>query len=222
MSRHHHHHRHHGNYQASNSLTLILLGAFIGSPLIFWFVFFQLATAPTMAIAAITATGSALFSFGIGALILYASIGVAYLCSAGHECYKTEKGPLDILKSRMINQDELSVTGVLNSIGAALWSPFIILGGLSGIAIKASVRIFTSPISEQSNTTNKSSCSKNSDGSSYSTLMSCLGVTDNPQPNKTHQRSSSAPIYTSLYPDIKPGSAERKQEPPVVNKIPHQ
>lgn len=250
MSRHHHHHRHHSNYQASNALTLMILGAFIGSPLIFWFIFFQFTAAPTIAIATLATTGSALFSFGISALILYASIGATYLCSAAHECYKTDKGPLDILKSLLIHQEGLSVNGVLNSIGAALWSPFIVLGGLSGMAVKAIVSAFIHSISELSQTTNKSFfCEKGDEYNptstpdlhyqekninlqksrdsflyhkdtrrgSYSTLMPCLGIMDNPQPNKTHQRSSSAPIYTSHYADIKPSSAERKQEPPILS-----
>lgn len=163
MPHHHHHHHHHGNYQASNGLKLMFLGALIGAPLIFWFGFFQYTTPSTMVIAAVTATSSALFSFGISALILYASIGAAYLCSAAHECYKTDKGPLDILKSRILNQDRLNINGFINSIGAALWSPFVVLGGLSGMAVKAMISAFTRSSSAQATTRSKSSYGENSD-----------------------------------------------------------
>lgn len=222
MPRHHHHH----NHQASNGLTLMFLGAFIGSPLVFWFGFFQYASAPTMAITAVAATGSALFSVGIGALILYASIGAAYLCSAALESYKTDKGPLDILKSQLNNQDGLSVKGVINAIGAVLWSPFIVLGGLSGMAVKAIASTFTPSTSAPSPTTDKGSSEeqggerrkkccptvaadtqhKRSQSASYATLIPSLGVTDSQQHNKTHKRSNSAPIISNLYKNKEPSS----------------
>lgn len=212
-------HRHHHNNQASNGLTLMFLGAFIGSPLVFWFGFFQYASAPSMAIATVTATGSALFSFGIGALILYASIGAAYLYSAALESYKTDKGPLDILKSHLSNQDGLSVKGVINAIGAVLWSPFVVLGGLSGMAVKAIANTFTNSTSAPTPTTDKSPSAeqgdkqhqkysptvaadtqhKRSQSASYSTLIPALGVSNNQQNDRTHKRSNSAPILSNLY-----------------------
>jgi hypothetical protein len=237
--RHHHHHRHHSNYQASNGLTLMFLGAFIGSPLIFWFGFFQYASAPTMAIAAATATGSALLSFATGALILYASIGLTYFCSAAHECYKTDKGLLDVLKSRFSNEGGLSAKGIINTIGAVLWSPFLVLGSLSGMAIKSGANAFNSRPSSSVRTVNcedadaqSSDCSpafahqmqstdaRRSKSDSYTTFAEALGLT-NSQPVKApaHQRSSSAPIHSDFYAKTEPASDENMPEMPTLSSL---
>ncbi|AWN73784.1 hypothetical protein LEAN103870_08855 [Legionella anisa] len=79
-------------------------------------------------------------TFGIGALILYGALGLAYLYSSAKECYSSDKNVLDMIKSRVVvTEDELSFKGVMKSIGSVLWSPFLLIGGLSGMAVKAAV-----------------------------------------------------------------------------------
>lgn len=135
-------HRHYGhNHQADNGLMLMLIGALVGSPFIFWFGFLQYATAP-MSIAATGVAGGTLFSvatLGIGALILYGSIGLAYLYSGARECYNTDKGPFDLLKSRITNEDSWSFKGIISLIGTVLWAPFLFIGGVTGMTVKAIV-----------------------------------------------------------------------------------
>jgi hypothetical protein len=134
-------HYHHHNNQTSGGFSLVILGAVIAAPLLFYLGFFQTATAPTIAAAAIAVNGAlSIATLGIGALIFYASIGTAYLYSAAKECYATDSGVLDLLKSRIVNEDGWGFKGVVNSLGAVLWSPFLLIGGLAGISIKAIVK----------------------------------------------------------------------------------
>ncbi len=136
-------HHHHNDSQAQGGLVLMLIGAAIGSPFLFYYGLFQYTTA-SVAFTAASVGGVAVLSLGtlgIGALILYGSIGLAYLVSSAMDSYKT--GQIDI-KSRIINEEGLSVKGVINSIGAILWSPFILLGGAAGMLTKTIVNAVSS------------------------------------------------------------------------------
>jgi hypothetical protein len=94
-----------------------------------------------------TATGSALAlsaaaTFGLGALIAYGVIGIGFLYSSANECYNSNKNVIDMIKSRVANEDGLSFKGVIKSIGAVLWSPFLLVGGLAGMGAKAAVAVY--------------------------------------------------------------------------------
>ncbi|KTC89766.1 hypothetical protein OQJ15_01430 [Fluoribacter dumoffii] len=76
-------------------------------------------------------------TFGIGALALYGALGFAYLYSSAKECYRSDKNVFAMIKSRVVNEEGFTAKGVLKSIGAVLWSPFLLLGGLAGMGVKA-------------------------------------------------------------------------------------
>ncbi|KTD55676.1 transmembrane protein [Legionella santicrucis] len=95
--------------------------------------------------------GSALaFStaLGIGALFVYSAIGMLYLYSSAKECYTNNKNVFYMLKSQVVNEDGLSFTGAVKSIGAILWSPFLLLGGLAGMGVKVVVQTYNSRFSQ--------------------------------------------------------------------------
>ncbi|WP_244940999.1 hypothetical protein [Legionella sainthelensi] len=88
------------------------------------------------------ATAFSLATFGLGALALYGAIGLAYLYSSAKECYSGNKSMMDMMHSRVVNEDGLSVKGVLKSIGAVVWSPFLLIGGLAGMGVKAAANAY--------------------------------------------------------------------------------
>lgn len=87
------------------------------------------------------AIGFGISTLGIGALLMYGAVGLAYLYSGAKECYKGEKNVLDMLKSRIVNENQegLSFKGVIKSMGAIIWSPFLLIGGLAGVGAKVIV-----------------------------------------------------------------------------------
>ncbi|KTC89101.1 hypothetical protein [Legionella cincinnatiensis] len=88
------------------------------------------------------ATAFSAATFGLGALALYGAIGLAYLYSSAKECYSGNKSMMDMMHSRVVNEDGFTVKGVLKSIGAVVWSPFLLIGGLAGMGVKAAVNAF--------------------------------------------------------------------------------
>ncbi|KTC79049.1 hypothetical protein [Legionella cherrii] len=83
-------------------------------------------------------------TLGIGALAFYAILGFAYLSSSAKECYNSDKNVFEMIKSRVVNEDGLSFMGVIKSIGAVLWSPFLLIGGLAGQGSKFAAKLFPS------------------------------------------------------------------------------
>ncbi|CAM2780803.1 transmembrane protein [Legionella steigerwaltii] len=100
-------------------------------------------TAASMTTAGVAGAGAAgvfglsVGTLGVGALALYATLALGYLYSSAKECYSSDKNVFDMIKSRVVNEDGLSFTGVFKSIGAVLWSPFLLIGGLAGMGVKA-------------------------------------------------------------------------------------
>lgn len=112
-------------------------------------------SATSMATFGATATGSALAlstaaTFGLGLLIAYGVIGLGCLYSSAKECYSSDRNVFDMLKSRVVNEDGLSFKGVMKSIGAVLWSPFLLVGGLAGMGVKVAVAVYQRPKSSKS------------------------------------------------------------------------
>ena len=135
---------HHYNYRASNGMLLLGLGFVLGFPLFIWIGFFQILTTP-MVIATATAAGGSLFlGLGASALALYSIIGIGYCISTASECYKADKGILDVFKSHFTHNDGATFTGVISKIGFVLWSPFLLLGGLSGTLARLIVSAYLS------------------------------------------------------------------------------
>ncbi|KTD54178.1 transmembrane protein [Legionella sainthelensi] len=87
-------------------------------------------------------------ALGIGALFVYGVIGMVYLYSSAKECYGSNKNVLHMVKSQVVNEDGLSFTGAVKSIGAILWSPFLLVGGLAGMGAKAVVQTYNSRFSQ--------------------------------------------------------------------------
>lgn len=83
-------------------------------------------------------------AIGIGALAFYAILGFAYLSSSAKECYNSDKNVFAMIKSRVVNEDGLSFTGVIKSVGAVLWSPFLLVGGVAGMGSKFAAKLFSS------------------------------------------------------------------------------
>ncbi|KTC88547.1 hypothetical protein [Legionella cincinnatiensis] len=87
-------------------------------------------------------------ALGIGALFVYGSIGMLYLYFSAKECYSNNKNVFPMFKSQVVNEDGLSFTGAVKSIGAILWSPFLLIGGLAGMGAKAVVQTYHSRFSQ--------------------------------------------------------------------------
>lgn len=87
-------------------------------------------------------------ALGIGALFVYGTIGMIYLYFSAKECYISNKNVLHMFKSQVVNEDGLSFTGAVKSIGAILWSPFLLVGGLAGMGAKAVVQTYNSRFSQ--------------------------------------------------------------------------
>jgi hypothetical protein len=98
-----------------------------------------------MLVAASSTTFLGLSTLSLSALIVYGSIGVAYMFSGARECYNSEHSPLDLLKSRITGN------GFVNTLGAVLWSPFLLVGGVAGATAKAVVNVFSSKSSNPGN-----------------------------------------------------------------------
>ncbi|MCW8410095.1 hypothetical protein OQJ13_14035 [Legionella sp. PATHC035] len=98
----------------------------------------------TGAMALTVGTLGTLGTLGIGALAFYAILGCAYLSSSAKECYNSDKNVFTMIKSRVVNEDGLSFMGVIKSVGAVLWSPFLLIGGLAGQGSKFAAKLFPS------------------------------------------------------------------------------
>lgn len=146
--------RSYGTYRSYSTGTgagagVLLVGALIVIPLFVFALVLKLTlgavglAATSMASAGVAAAGAAgafalsAGTFGIGALALYAALGLGYLYSSAKECYGSDKNVFAMIKSRVVHEDKPSFTGVIKSIGAALWSPFLLIGGLAGMGAKA-------------------------------------------------------------------------------------
>ncbi|KTD06200.1 transmembrane protein [Legionella gratiana] len=86
-------------------------------------------------------------ALGIGAFLVYGAIGMLYLYSSTKECYGSNRNVFHMIKSQVVNEDGLSFTGAVKSIGAILWSPFLLIGGLAGMGAKAAVQAYRSRFS---------------------------------------------------------------------------
>lgn len=156
----HHHHR------GASWGTVGLVGALIFIPIVIIALILKLTMGGVVGVttasmtAAAAGAGSALaFSsatFGLGALAIYGAVGLAYLCLSAKEGYSGNKNVFEIMKSSVVNEDGLRFKGVMKSIGAVLWSPFILIGGLAGMGLKAAVSAFNNPKSAPKNEEDKS------------------------------------------------------------------
>lgn len=118
------------------------------------------------------ATAFSAATFGLGALALYAAIGLAYLYSSAKECYSGNKSMMDMMHSRVVNEEGFTVKGVLKSIGAVVWSPFLLIGGLAGMGVKAAVNAYNArksssqvdePLSHVDHTVQNTTCDQVND-----------------------------------------------------------
>jgi hypothetical protein len=124
----------------------MILGGVIGSPFLLYFGFFEYMTAPVyyysaslMAAGGATATGlTGAAILGVGALVTYAAMGLGYLYFAAKDAY-SNVSIKDIFQSRLMDTSAPSFKGVLSSIGAVLWSPFLLVGALAGMGIRTAV-----------------------------------------------------------------------------------
>lgn len=113
-------------------------------------------TAP-MLVATSSTAFLGLSTLSLSALIVYGSIGVAYMFSGARECYSSDHGPLDLLKSRFTNN------GLISTLGAILWSPFLFVGGVAGATAKNVVNAFSSKPSSKGNDSGSSTASLDDD-----------------------------------------------------------
>ncbi|WP_454780670.1 hypothetical protein [Legionella sp. WA2022007384] len=185
------------NYYYSGG-TGVLVGSLIILPIIVLALIFKLTmgfTAASLTTAGVAGAGVAgaiglnVATFGIGALVLYGALGLVSLYSSAKECYKSDKNVFDMIKSRVINEDGLSFKGVMKSIGAVLWSPFLLLGGLAGMGVKLAVNARTS----KSSSTEQDEVDLDIRGS-YTEMSS-----DFPPQNSKTPRKDVEPIYSELY-----------------------
>ncbi|MDR3503804.1 MAG: hypothetical protein P4L79_14595 [Legionella sp.] len=140
----HHHHHGHRSHQADTGVFLMFAGLLLGSPFLLILGYLEYMTAP-MLVAASSTTFLGLSTLSLSALIVYGSVGVAYMFSGAKECYSSDHGPLDLLKSRVTNN------GLVSTLGAILWSPFLLVGGVAGATAKAVVNTFSSKPSSKAN-----------------------------------------------------------------------
>ena len=145
----HHQSHHYGrrSHQADTGVFLMFAGLLLGSPFLVILGYFEYMTAP-MLVAAGSTTLLGLSTLSLSALIVYGSIGVAYMFSGARECYSSDHGPLDLLKSRLNNN------GFISTLGAVLWSPFLLVGGIAGATAKNIVNVFSSKSSNTGNGSN--------------------------------------------------------------------
>jgi hypothetical protein len=71
-------------------------------------------------------------SFMLGAGFVYCLVGIGYAFSAGKECYEGKKNLATLFKSRIIEGH--TVTSIM---GAMIWAPFLVIGGLIGMGANA-------------------------------------------------------------------------------------
>ncbi|KTD41983.1 hypothetical protein [Legionella parisiensis] len=205
---HSHHHNHHSYSSSGRGGRVLFVGLFILLPIVVVAaILSSTLSAMSLTTASLTtagagATGAMAFSaatFGIGALVLYGALGLAYLYSSAKECYSSDKNVFDMIKSRVVNDDGLSFKGVMKSIGSVLWSPFLLLGGLSGMAVKAAMSARVSP-------------------RSVSTTVVSMEITESykemganglgSQPSMSSQRKDLPPVHTELYSKTREESEE--------------
>ena len=186
--------RYYGN-QAGEGLTLMLIGGLIGSPFLFYFGLFQYMTAPVYYYSAgLVATSgaaaavgvSAATILGIGALVTYGAVGLGYLYFAAKDAYNGDKSLVDIIKSRVFNEDGWSFKGVMTSIGAILWSPFLLLGALAGMGVKATVQAYR--LRNASSPRSSDASSNDEEYSSYNSAQEGMGVA--PQADNGKKKTS--------------------------------
>ncbi|HHT0592620.1 TPA: hypothetical protein ACTXXA_001586 [Legionella anisa] len=149
----------------------------------------------TTAGAGAATAGAVAFSastFGIGALLLYGALGLAYLYSSAKECYSSDKNVFDMIKSRVVNEDGLSFKGVMKSVGSVLWSPFLLIGGLSGMAVKAAVNACVS-------TRSVPSTDKIIQMTDSYTRMSGNSLGAQHESGSSHTQKDVPPVHSELY-----------------------
>lgn len=207
---HHHHHNHHSYSSTGRGGRVLLVGFFILLPIVVVAAILSSTlgamslTTASLTTAGAGAAGAMAFSaatFGIGALALYGALGLAYLYSSAKECYSSDKNVFDMIKSRVVvTEDELNFKGVMKSIGSVLWSPFLLLGGLSGMAVKAAVNACVStrsvpPTVERAQITESYTVMSNNDLQSKSSH---------------NMRKDVVPVYSELYSKIPKGGEEER------------
>ncbi|QMT59683.1 hypothetical protein [Legionella sp. PC997] len=127
---------------------VVLVGSLVLLPIIIVAVLFNLtmgftAASTTAGIAGAGAAGALglnLATFGLGGLVLYGALGLVSIYSSAKECYDSNKNVFEMIKSRVVNDDGLTFKGIIKSAGAVLWSPFLLIGGLAGMGVKAAMR----------------------------------------------------------------------------------
>jgi hypothetical protein len=102
----------------------------------------SLAGAASISAGGAAAVGVTIATLGFAALVMYGIVGVGYLYSAAKEAYNSEKSGLDLVASSFIPQEDWSFRGVLKSAGAVLWLSVMLMGVLSGKAVKAAVQAY--------------------------------------------------------------------------------
>ncbi|KTD03276.1 hypothetical protein [Fluoribacter gormanii] len=187
-------HYNQGNYAGTGAL---LIGSFIILPIIIFALIAKFSMGAMAASAGVAGAGAAsaialnAATFGIGALVLYGALGLVSLYSSAKECYSSDKNVFDMIKSRVVNEDGLSFKGVMKSIGAVLCSPFLLIGGLAGMGVKAAVNARTS----------KSSGSEKQDvGSEITGSYSEMGSDFLPQKKATYGKDTN-PIHSKVFSD---------------------
>ncbi|KTD74014.1 hypothetical protein [Legionella tucsonensis] len=204
--RHNHHHHNHSYSSTGRGGRILFVGFFILLPIVVIAAILSSTlgamslTTASLTAAGAGAAGAMAFSasiFGIGALVLYGALGLAYLYSSAKECYSTDKNVFDMIKSRVVNEDGLSFKGIMKSVGSVLWSPFLLMGGLSGMAIKAAVNVCASTRSESPTEVSIEMKESYKGMGEYG-----LGS----QPSKSSQREDELPVHTDLYHKTREGS----------------
>lgn len=202
---HYHHHGHHSHHshQADTGVFLMFAGLLLGSPFLFILGYFEYMTAP-MLMAASSTTLLGLSTLSLSALIVYGSIGVTYMFSGARECYSSDQGPLDLLKSRVTNN------GLVSTLGAILWSPFLLVGGVAGATAKAVVNVFSSKSSSEGNDSSSTTCSSEDDEESEEE-----DDIEYPQPPFVSQEKKAAD--TPLHSSTESVTQSGEQIPPTTN-----
>ncbi len=124
------------------SLNIILASALIS---------YLAMTNSNTAVASTGTYGAVAGGLGLALAAIYGVIGLGYLYYGAKDAYNG-KTLGETITSRLFNHEGLSFKGLMQSIGAVIWSPFLILGGLLGKGVKALVNVYNhAKSSEKSN-----------------------------------------------------------------------
>ena len=159
-------------------------------------------SAPAAGLSAVgAATGFSVATLGIGAAILYGLGGLAYMFSAAKECYNSDKNVFAMIKSRIVNEDGLSFKGVMKSIGAVLWSPFLLIGGAVGMAVRGGVNAYkkykASKSADQGDSSEETQSESEQDQQSLSSTLQAmegLSTTKGTKVNATPDSDPAKPV----------------------------